>query len=285
VAFGPDDATAIEADDEASLIATAPIEKPRTVQVTVTTAVGTSGQSEESRFEFVPDGATLELGRCLKVAKHEIGAFAKSSCTEPSSAGKYDWSTELLKPGFKLATKGATQFETAGGVVVECKGAGSGSGEFVAPRSVTAVTVAFTGCGFGKGKRAVPCASPGAAAGELRTSVLEGAIGFDSIEKADAALDLLPAVEGEPFVTFTCGKVTTVIRGAVLGSMGALNKATATFKLGYSSAKGKQHIRGFEGGPTETLEASVEGGPFEAAGLAAGLTINNEEAIEINTVV
>jgi alpha-tubulin suppressor-like RCC1 family protein len=281
VHFGSVDATAIEADSATSLIAVAPAEKPQTVAVTVTTAFGTSGQSSEGRFRFVPEG-NLEFGRCLSAGKHH--GLYKKGCTELLSGGGYEWSKEIVETHFSLTGK-SSELASAKGVLVTCKGAGGGSGEFVGPKSVGDVSLTFTGCAIGKGKHAQACASAGAAAGEIRSSQLEGAIGFTNTEKDAVALELLP-VGGGAFLTFTCATTTTEVRGEALGAISPINSSKASFKVSFAGSNGKQHIEHFQEGLTaEVLEASAAGGPYEAADLSDEVTLTTKEPIEINSVV
>ncbi len=281
VQFGTVNATSIKSDTETSLIAVAPAEKPRTVAVTVTTGFGTSGMLNADRFVAEPEG-TLEFGRCLTIGKHE-GRY-KKGCTEAETGGGYEWTTEIVKKGFTLATKGTSELEDAAGALVVCTGAGGGSGEYAGVKTVANVTLTFTGCGVSKSKKAVKCTSPGAAEGELRTSTLEGAIGFTNKEEADAGLELLPAHEGEAFLTYTCGTTMTEVRGGVFGGLTTINSPATSFKDKYASFKGKQRLEHFTEGLDEVLEASVGGAAFEEIGLSAEETLTNEEAIEINSV-
>ena len=127
------------------------------------------------------------------------------------------------------------------------------------------------------------CNSPGAGAGEVRTSTLEGGLGFESLEKDNVALELLPAEEGQPFLTFTCGTTVTDVRGGVLAAISPVNSTGLSFSVKFAQSRGKQRLEGFYEGPAEVLEASVAGGPFEQAALSDAVTLTNEEALEINT--
>jgi hypothetical protein len=48
--------------------------------------------------------------------------------------------------------------------------------------------------------------------------------------------------------------------------------------------KAKNKPEQFEGGPIETLEATVGGGPYEQTGLILSSLRTNAEAVEVNTV-
>ncbi|HXP38112.1 MAG TPA: IPT/TIG domain-containing protein [Solirubrobacteraceae bacterium] len=280
--FGSVPATAIEEDSETAVTIVAPAEKPRKVSVTVTTPFHTSGITSAANFLFTAPGS-LEFGRCLSVGK-KMGSY-KKGCTELSEGGGFEWSTEIPKPGFTLSSAANAELVAAGGLLIVCTEVGSGSGEFTGGKSVTNVSIVLKGCGVAKIKTATKCNSPGAAAGEIRSSTLEGTVGFTSKEENKAALELLPAAEGGPFMQYTCGTTATEVRGEALAAMTPVNSSTTTFKLAFTQSKGKQKIEGFEGGPTEVLEASVGGGPFEQVGLADAVTLTGEEAAELNSVI
>jgi alpha-tubulin suppressor-like RCC1 family protein len=280
VGFGAASTNAIESDGETSLTVTAPAEKPHNVAVTVTTAFHTSGQNSQARFKYITAGS-LEFGRCVKVAKHEASNY-KSGCTLPTIGGGYEWLSEIPKPGFTLSGSGTQELAGPGGALVICKGAEQGSGRFSGADGVANVTIVLTGCALGKSKHSTKCGSAGAAEGEIRTAILEGAAGFTNREAGNAALELLPA-EGEALLAFTCGTVTTDVRGEAFGSISPLNKSTQSFKLNFAQSHGKQHIEGFQEGPSEVLEASTAGAPYEQIGLADSLKLKTEEDVELNS--
>ena len=282
VHFGSVGTKAIEEDTETSLVVAAPPERPRTVTVTVTTGFGTSDVASGTHFLYVPEG-TLEFGRCTKLGKKK-GDYRKG-CTELAVGGGYEWLPGVLKTHFTVATGKGAELVSANGTLIVCDGAGSGSGAYSGPKSVDDVTVTFTGCGVSKSKHATKCNSPGAGAGEIRTSTLEGGVGFQNLEKDDVALELLPAEEGQPFLTFACGTTTTEVRGAVLAAISPVNASTTNFSVGFAQAKGKQRPEKFYEGPVEVLEVSVGGAPFEQVALSDEVTLTSEEAVEINSAV
>lgn len=279
--FESSSTSAIEEDTSTSLYAIAPSGKPHTVQVTVTTAVGTSAATGEGSFRYQPEGP-LEFGRCLSVGKRK-GDY-KKGCTLIDSGGGYEWSPEFQSPGFTLASKGA-ELASASAALIVCGGAGGGSGEYAGGKSVANVTVTFTGCAVSKRKHATVCTSPGDPAGDIQTSTLEGAAGFTNRELDDVALELLPAQEGTPFMTFTCGATTTEVRGAALATFSPVNSSAVKFSVKFAETRGKQHPEGFEEGPAEVLEASAGGGPFEQVGLTDSITVDNTEAVELNSEI
>ena len=74
-----------------------------------------------------------------------------------------------------------------------------------------------------------------------------------------------------------------MVRGEVLGDFSRVNSSTSKFTFKLAQAAGRQHPEGFEQAPTEVLEASVGGAPFERAGLADAMTITNAEPVELNS--
>ncbi len=276
VGFGLNSTADIEEDTETSLYTLAPTGEPRTVQVTVSTGLGTSAPTGAGSFRYEPEGP-LEFGRCLDLGKHK-GDY-KKGCTLADSGGGWEWSTEILQPDFTLKGKGAEIASASGGLVV-CSGS-AGSGEYAGGKSVADVTITFTGCAVSKRKHATSCSSLGAPAGDIQSSMLVGAAGFTNKELDDVALELLPQ-EGGLFLTFTCGTTTTEVRGEALAGFSSVGSPASSFTVKFSESKGKQHLEGFEHGPAEVLEASVAGKPFEQVGLEDDITLANSEAVELN---
>ncbi len=283
VQFGSAAALGIEDDSAGSLIAISPSSRPRKVAVTVTTAFGTSGTSAADGYRYAP-GTTLEFGRCLTVAKG-TGLYSSSTCTETQEGGKFEWTTEIVKTGFTISSKGAVTLEPAKGASVKCKGATSGGGEYSGPDSLADVSIVFTGCATGSLKSAPKCTSAGAATGEVRTAQLSGELGFEDKALNNVAIKLAPATEGQPFLSFECGSTPMEVSGAVLGGLSPVDKASTSLNATFQSAKGQQHIEEFEGGSLQVLQVSVEGGPAQPFGISAALAFKNEEKVSINTVV
>ena len=283
VLFGSSAALGIEDDLASSLVAIAPSSRPHKVEVTVTTAFGTSGTSGADGYRYAPEN-TLEFGRCLTVAKG-TGLYSSSSCTEAQEGGKFEWTTEIVKKGFSISSKGAVTLEPAKGVSVKCKGATTGGGQYSGPDSLAGISIVFTGCATGSLKSAPQCTSPGAATGELRTAVLSGELGFSNKALDNAALELAPATEGQTFLSFECGSTPMQVSGAVLGALSPVNKASTSLTNSFQSSKGQQHIEAFEGGSPQGLQVSIEGGPLEPFGISGTFLYRNEEKVSINTVI
>ena len=283
VTFGGNPAKVL-LDEEELIDVEAPAGTPKKVRVAVSTPVGTA--TTASIYLYEPSGV-LEFGRCLTVGKG-LGSYGSSRCTEPEAGGKFEWTTTIEKNGFSLGQKEKVAIETAAGAVVTCRGGGGGGGEYTGTKTVGAVVIALTECTEGSSalKSTPKCTSPGAAEGEIRTSALEGELGYENLELNNVALDLAPIEEGL-FAKFTCAGTTGTVevRGIVFGSISPPNNTTTSMKLNYTGSKGKQKILGFEHETTGSLEVSVGGTWFVKANLNGPLTITNQEGIEINTVV
>jgi hypothetical protein len=63
------------------------------------------------------------------------------------------------------------------------------------------------------------------------------------------------------------------------------NKMRPTVTLKAKAAKGIQKPESFAGGPKDILEESVNGAPLEPTGLTVGITKENGEEVEVNSVV
>ena len=71
------------------------------------------------------------------------------------------------------------------------------------------------------------------------------------------------------------------IRGSVIAPISTAAMLPA-FGLRYVAKKGRQKPDGFVGGAASALEASLDGGAFEHAGLTLEASILNEEPLEVN---
>lgn len=277
VKFGNLNASSFTVVSSTTITAVAPASTPRTVDVTVTTAQGTSALTLGDRYTYVPTG-TIELGRCNKVATGK-GAYKSAGCTEPLAGGNFEWSPGFVKAGF-TDSGGPVTLETVGKAAVTCKGE-TGSGEYSGAREVAGVVLRLSECELAGSK----CTSTGAGTGEIVTSTLEGALGWREKAGNKVALDLFPAGGTGSLLEATCGTSSLVVRGSVIGPITPVNNMSASFSLKYKQTKGKQTTEHFEGEANDVLEASIAGGAYEQAGLALESTQANEEELEINTVV
>jgi hypothetical protein len=251
-------------------------------------AANATGRSEGADQSFTT-GDPPEYGRCTKLAKGVHGAYSTASCTAAATPERfaYEWEPGPgPNPRFTSTIKPLTTatIETVGGRKVLCSGA-SGSGEYSGRKTVTNVTVTFTGCALA----GVSCSSPGSAEGVLATAKLAGTLGLErrSAEgplKDRAALDLAAEGEGGTILEFDCGLVGVSVRGSVLDPV-ASDRMAARATVRYAAAAGRQRPEGFEGLPVDVLEAAFGQGSFEQAALKLTSTTQNEAAIEVNTVV
>ena len=115
--------------------------------------------------------------------------------------------------------------------------------------------------------------------------MLEGEIGYESVESNNVAIELLP-LEGESdFMAFDCGSTAYEVRGVAFGGFTPVNNSNTSMKINFAGSKGKPRIEGFEGATGLYLEASKGGGSFAKMNVGVQLLLTNEEAIEVNTVV
>jgi hypothetical protein len=231
-----------------------------------------------------------EYGRCVKVAAGVKGEFATANCTSPATAEKfsYEW---LRGPGpkpkfttrIKEATTTTATLETVAKRKVICTGE-TGGGEYTGKRTVGNVTFNFTGCQLG----GVSCASSGALAGEVRTGLLQGALGVikTSTEgpiKNTIGMDLAPVAEPGAVTEFICGVSTMAVRGSVIVPVKS-NAMLISENLVYAESAGKQKPESFVGGSRDILESSFDEGSLAQTGLKLTAVQANEEKVEVNSV-
>ncbi len=233
-----------------------------------------------------------EYGRCVKVekvGKLYTGTYTDKGCTKEATAkekeegkkNKYNW----LPGGVKLkqtSTGGKATLQEVGKYAVGCESESS-TGEYSGTKEAKKLFVMFKGCH-------VPpfiCTSPGHPAGELETKELEGRAVWKNKAKHEAALDLFPAKGEEKFIAFSCGALTVEVRGSILVPIQA-NKMSTTFKLKYKQKNGFQEVKFYEEGEAlveDVLEANFEGKGWAKSGQSITSTVQNEEALELNTFV
>jgi hypothetical protein len=240
-----------------------------------------------------PAGASVpEIGRCLKV-KAGTGAFGNSGCTATGGTKTFEWRPGANGATFTMAIKEATKGEVLSGESVTCTGQ-VGFGDYSGPDLVYPVVMNFSGCTEHEGG---VCTSPGRAAGEIVTSTLWGYYGIVATSPLGAAHDkaglkLHSAVEAEPFAFFECvvaGLHTSVwVWGSLIVPTPA-DKYVIKATLKWSGTAKKQTPERFEGEPFGSfLEAEFGIVPpftIERAGLKLTSTLENNEPIEVNTVL
>jgi alpha-tubulin suppressor-like RCC1 family protein len=278
VTFGGSSAASFTVNSATSITAVSP-PGMRSVDIRVTTPEGTSAPvaADRFRYERTETAGPPEFGRCIKVSA-KTGGFSNAGCTK-KAAGSYAWMPGVAKRGF-TSSAGATTLETVKGTKVLCT-AEAGKGEYLGLKLIGNVVLKFSGCTSQGGE----CTSVGGHSREVVTNPLEGVLG---IRKATAtprlALQLFPS-GFEPVAEFSClGGTTFVVRGAVTVPV-VSNKMQLTSALKFAARRGRQKPEGFEGGPREILETSINRSPFEQAGLSSDVQQASEEPVEINSVV
>jgi len=243
-----------------------------------------------------------EVGRCLKKA---AGKFKNSTCTVKSVPGeeKFEWYPAYIggvlnkEPGAKnpkLAYKSKNkegspppviQLESVSGAVIKATGQ-TATGEVTGEKTNIAQNIIFTGVEF----KGFKCKSTKPAAtneGEVKVEDLNGNINYEKKnvtepQKSKTANRFVPK-SGTTFTEFKCSLIPVVVRGAVLNPVSS-NKMLIKATVKFAGSKGHQKPEKFEGGPKETLESSIEGGPFEQSDQVLTTVQTNEEKLEISTV-
>jgi len=265
-----------------------------TLSVEGVDAVGNT-TSRTVHYTVVEPGRPPEFGRCEKLVGEVKGkklvyegGFTSATCVLASetNTGKYEWNPGVLSRRFTTAIKGTTKvvLETVQGTRITCTGE-TGLGEYLGLTQVRNVVFAFTGCEMPSIKAA--CASGGATAGEVVSQPLGGTLGVFALGTTSATnkigLALRPAGTNGTLMSFSCAAKALAIRGAVVVPVTADKMLTAnTWKA--SESKGRQTPEGFLGESSALLNASINGGTPEQAGLSLTAVQTSEELIEINTV-
>ncbi len=167
------------------------------------------------------------IGRCVK-ATRGTGEYENSSCVAGSngSEGNYNWQ-EGPGSAAKFTSSGSkTTLEGVGGAKVSCRKS-TGAGEYTGAKSLTDA-ITLTGCSLASSRAS--CQSSGAAAGEIKTSSLSGALGFIE-DQSGPSDELLVSVgvdlsNGSSLVAAECAGLTEGLKvtGSVIGSIGKLNR-------------------------------------------------------------
>jgi hypothetical protein len=174
--------------------------------------------------------------------------------------------------------------EETTGLKVECSGL-SASGEYSSANTVANVNTTFTGCEVPK--TSLACQS-GETPGEIKTSTLDGELGFDKQEVPSTssvpALDL-KAASGTVVAEFSCPPfATSVVSGSVIHDVTA-NKMLLEENEKFNQKNGVQQPTKFEGQPADVLESSLGGSEPIQSGEQLLSVLTNEEKIEVNTTI
>jgi len=241
-----------------------------------------------------------EVGRCLKKA---AGKFKNSTCTVKSVPGeeKFEWypayiggvlnetpSKPKLKYTFENKPETVIRLETVSGAVIKATAA-SATGEWTGEKKNIAQNVVFKGVEF----KGFKCKSTNPAAtneGEVKVKDLDGNIGIykkgETKAKDKVANRLVPKDGSGIFTEFKCSIISVVVRGAVLYPItaNAMKCFPTPLTVKFTGSKGKQIPDRFVGGTKETLESSIEGGPFEQSDQVLTILQKCEEKLEVSTV-
>ncbi len=228
-----------------------------------------------------------------------LGALAVASASAALPELVNSRGEALVKRHITSTHKAGTPIvlETVSHTALVCSGI-SDVGEVSGRKRLVNVAATFTGCEEPSLK--YECKTSGAHAGELRTTTLEGELGYVSKEAKTVGLELWPssrkpgerekhefnqALVGPEFYCGSLGK--NEIKGAVVGQMAPTNTLItppATLAASYVQIRGAQGVTkldGVEGGVAATLQLSFDGGAFEPLGLEATSLYTLEEAAEI----
>jgi hypothetical protein len=231
---------------------------------------GPGGAEEYGKCELVKRGFYSE-GACLTGAEkngkpkgkyewfsekvtcfpQKNGRFADPGCTTPrEKKGKPKGKYEQASNAFTVSG-GPLKLEIHGAAPLECQGS-SAEGQLRSGHDGTE-TITFSGCK----RQGVPCESPKAPAGTIRTVPLE-TYTYEEEEKATKQRHFFSVFGGKaitselqiqpPIMSFTCGSSQLTVTGAVAGEIGGgVNamgaRSTATFGPGL----GAQELQVSEG--------------------------------------
>jgi alpha-tubulin suppressor-like RCC1 family protein len=227
-----------------------------------------------------------ELGRCVKGATSHA-RYKTSACTTLSAGGdtgKYEWQPwPLANPRFTLTLEKIPLEEAAGKdgkalVILECA-SGSAQGEYTGPQTAT-LSLVLDGCGL-RLLGTLPCASPGAAAGEIRMADVPAQLGFIEDGAKPSVGWALNSPTSGPLATFDCESVASSLQGSVIGAVQPVDKMTQSATLAFRGSEAVQDPESFEGGARDTLVLDSYG--VTPVSLDTAGTIASAEAVEIRT--
>jgi len=284
----------------------APLERQTTYRITVTNTdrEGTSAPStpievnsispEEEREQKLEEAEPQapEFGRCVKAyhikegtTTYYYGGFTTAGCTERSTThtGKYEWEEGVANAALTFPLKtGPVALEATNRTKLTCTGE-SGTGDITGRKTVGEVVLTLTGCE----SSGQPCTTSGLAAGEMRTTSLEGELGVDSVtevlgkEVKHIGVDLSPAGRSGPVLKYACGGGEgQTLSGSVIAPV-VSNKMATTSALKFTQAAGLQKPESFEGGARDVLTNAIG----EQQGLSLSSTLHTAEAVEINGAI
>jgi hypothetical protein len=241
-----------------------------------------------------------EVGRCLT---KKGGKFKDGGCkilATTAEEEKKEWypafvggvpNPEPNTPKLKYTSKNkeatTIQLESVSGAVISAK-TQSATGEVTGAKTNIAQNIDFGGVEF-KGFKCESTNPKGSGSGDVKVKDLSGNIGIykkGETKAKDKVANRFVPKEGTIFTEFSCSVIPIKVRGAVLNPLtaNAMKGFTTPVTVKFTGAKGKQKPEKFEGGSKETLESSIEGGPFEQSDQVLTTLQKNEEKLEISTV-
>jgi hypothetical protein len=170
----------------------------------------------------------------------------------------------------------AITIENADGVHATCK-SGAVEGEFANAKKAKKIKMTFEGCT--DSIIAGSCETNATEAGKIKTSELEGLLGYVEEAGKKVGLDLDPVAQ--PFAKFECSGIPVEVKGGVIGELTPINTKTKLYKLVFQQMGGTQKWTKLVGGTNSTLEVKINGGAGEKAGMAATDEIKAEKEMEI----
>lgn len=232
--------------------------------------------------EYDPGAALPSLGRCVKAVPKKTGEWHSTHCVSYAH-GKGN-NNFLPGPGARnkfTGSTGSVTLETVGAAKITCA-SGSATGEYKGSKSLT-VTLTLSGCQRASDHE--PCQSVGAASGQITSEALEGELGFIATgKKTKVGLDLKHESQ---LASFECtssglpGKELLKLEGSVIGPIAKIDEMVNSFTVTFQQDAGHQLPEQFENTAPDTLTTNTIGGSTEQTGLAATLTLKNEEPLEI----
>lgn len=129
------------------------------------------------------------------------------------------------------------------------------------------------------------CHSYGLKAGQIERYPVTAELGFINKAKGEVGIEYKP-MEGGLLSRITCGEQVIETRGAAIGRFTPIDtpiKHSGHLTIQFNETEGKQEVSKFEGGPSVSLEASVNGAPFKAIGLQNTGELIPAGTLEIST--
>lgn len=212
------------------------------------------------------------LYECAKLAKNAEkkyeGKYTDKKCSiEATEAARAEGKTnkyelrEGIGKGKAFKGKGVgANLEIVGLGGVTCKSSAD-EGKFTGPKTADGVKVTFKACELSGHE----CENTGKA-GEVKTNMLKGEIGYINKNTHEVGVDL--SAEGGSYeAQFKCGELQMRVSGSVIGVVvSPLNVFTKVATLSFKQAAGRQAVQNLEGQPKDTLFTEVAAIGYEFNG-------------------